>query len=223
MHSVNTARPASPPDDRLPSTSPSHAEPGRAAPVRRSARLVVVLVASLVLLAGCASDRAYEQDRARETAETTNQAVVEIQASFAAERYASPTTTATPTSAPAARLIEMGLATSVSGDGQPNGFYTAVANNAGTVYVAADLDGLSDEATVGVAVWVNARDTEDFVYVGENSIIVSGGGRQWVAVPYDLNGGLEPRDYAFYLYVDGQQIGSLGIEILSPGSQPRGI
>ncbi|HEV2528663.1 MAG TPA: hypothetical protein VGT61_09460 [Thermomicrobiales bacterium] len=190
---------------------------------RRPVRLVVSSLVTLVLLAGCASDRAYDQQRAQETARTTDQAVIDIQASFTANRYASPTTTATPTPQPPGILHEIGLATSISGDNQPSTFVTAVANNAGRVYVTANLDGLSDGVTVGIGWYVNTLKPEDFVFVGESSVTVEGGGRQWIAVPYDLNGALEPRDYAVYLYVDGEVIGSLGIEILPAGSQPRSV
>jgi hypothetical protein len=218
MRSASTARPASPPDAGA--AAGTHRRTDR--PTRRRVGLVASLILAVTVLAGCASDRAYDQDRARETAETTSEVITGVQSTYVATRYGSPTATATATAVSPGVLHEIGLTTSVGPDGQPDGFVTGIASNAGRVYVAADIEGLADGAAVGVVWSTNVAKVQDRRNVGESSITVTGG-RHWVAVPFDLDGSIQPGDIAISLYVDGQQIGTLGIDVLSPGSAPRGV
>lgn len=220
MHLGNIARRVSPPD----AATTVVIEPSLA--TSRSRRPVGVLTAIAIvtlLLSGCASDRASDQSHARETAQTTPGVIVGDQATYSANRYASPTASPTATALAPATVHEVGLATGVGGSGQPSGFYASVPANAGTVYLAADLDGLRTGSEVASRWETNIKKVSDRKYVGGATFTVTRDGRQWVALPLNLDGSLAPGDYALYLDVDGQLVASLGIEITAPGSQPKSI
>lgn len=109
----------------------------------------------------------------------------------------------------------------MSGDGQPNGFVVSVANNAGTAYVVADIEGLTVGQAVGVGFYANTRDPDDRTNYGAGSLTIERDGRQWVAVPVYLDGSMPAGDYAMDLFVDGEQVGSIGVRLTGPGTQPR--
>ena len=190
---------------------------------RRPVHVLTVIALVVLVLSGCASDRATEQGDARETAETTPGVVTGGQATFAANRYASPTLTPTATPPPPPTVQEVGLATSVEASGQPNGFVVSVAVNAGTVYLVADLDGLRAGSVVESGWYRNTIDVQERNYAGGSAFTVEQDGRQWVAIPMTLDGSLPTGNYAAELFVDGEEVASLGIELTSAGSQPRGV
>ena len=190
---------------------------------RRPVGVLSVIGLAVLLLSGCASDRATDQRPARETSETTPGVIVADQATWSANRYASPTVIPTATNVPPATLQEIGLATGVDGSGQPNGFVVSVASNAGTVYLVADLDGLRSGSVVRTYWFKNVEKFEDRTYAGEGTVTVGQDGRQWVAVPLNLDGSLQPGNYGVRLFVDDVEVGSVGIELTSPGTQPRSV
>lgn len=190
---------------------------------RRPVGVLTIIGLAVLLLSACASDRATDQRPARETSETTPGVVVGEQATYSANRYASPTAIPTATNVPPATLQEIGLATGVDGSGQPNGFVISVASNAGTVYLVADLDGLRAGSVVRTYWFRNVEKFEDRTFAGEGTETVGQDGRQWVAVPLTLDGSLEPGDYGIRLFVDDVAVGSIGIQLTSPGTQPRSV
>ena len=218
MHSGSTAHHASPPDAATPTSPPAVVAIGR-----RPVGLLTVVAAVALLLSGCASDRATDQNHARETAQTTPGLIIGDQATYTANRYASPTVSPTATAPPPATVKEIGLATGVDGSGQPNGFYTAVPANAGTVYLVADLDGLMAGSEVASDWLSNQKKPTDRKDYGGSSFTVTQDGRQWVALPMTLDGSLPTGEYGLYLFVDGQQIATLGIQITDSGSAPRSV
>ena len=217
---------STPPRDNRPEPRP---DPKRAsfslasARSRRPVGVLSVIGLAVLLLSGCASDRATDQRPARETSETTPGVIVGDQATWSANRYASPTTIPTATNVPPATLQEIGLATGVDGSGQPNGFVVSVASNAGTVYLVADLDGLRSGSVVRSYWQKNEEKFEDRTYAGDASVTVERDGRQWVALPLNLDGSLATGNYGVLLYVDDVELGSIGIELTSPGTQPRSV
>lgn len=217
MHSGSTARRASRPDDAASNRA------NRLATARslRPVSVLTVLGLAVLLLSGCASDRATDQGDARETAQTTPGVIVGDQATYSANRYASPTLTATATAPPPATVHEVGLATGVDGSGQPNGLYTAVPANAGTVYVVADLDGLRTGSVVATDWKTNQKKVSERQNFGGASFTVEHEGRQWAVLPMTLDGSLAPGKYGIFIFVDGQQVADLGIEVTAPGTQPK--
>ena len=219
MHLGNTGPLASRPDHdtgRVPLSLAS-------ANTRRPAGVLTVIGLAVLLLSGCASDRATDQRPARETSETTPGLIVGDQATYAANRYASPTAIPTATSGPSATVQQIGLTTGVDGSGQPNGFVVSVAVNAGTVYFVVDLDGLRAGSVVASYWEKNAEKIQDRDYAGGASFTVERDGRQWVALPQSLDGSLAPGNYGVRLFVDEVEIGSIGVELTSAGTQPRGV
>ncbi len=219
MHLGNTGPRASRPDHdsgRVP-------RPLASACSRKPAGVLTVIGLAVLLLSGCASDRATDQRPARETSETTPGLIVGDQATYSANRYASPTAIPTATSVPPATVQQIGLTTGVDGSGQPNGFVVSVAVNAGTVYFVVDLDGLRAGSVVASYWEKNAEKIQDRDYAGGASFTVERDGRQWVALPQNLDGSLAPGNYGVRLFVDEVEIGSIGIELTSAGTQPRGV
>lgn len=194
-----------------------------AAHARRSVSVLAIIGIVVLLLSGCASDRATDQNDARETAQTTPGLIIGDQATYSANRYASPTLTPTATAPPPATVHQVGLATGVDGSGQPNGFYTAVPADAGTVYVVVDLDGLRAGSVVASDWKTNVKKVSDRQDFGGTSFTVEQDGRSWVALPMTLDGSLAPGDYGIFILVDGQQVADLGIEITAAGTSPRGV
>lgn len=221
MRLDSTALPVNPPDHE---TDPDANRLELAAVrSRRPVRVLTVIALVVLVLSGCASDRATDQSDARETAETTPGLVVADQATFAANRYASPTLTPTATAPPPPTAQEVGIATSVQGSGQPNGFVVSVATNAGTVYLVADLDGLRAGSVVESIWYRNTMEIEDRDYAGGTIFTVEQDGRRWVNLPQTLDGSLPTGNYAVELEVDGEQVATLGIEITPAGSPPRSV
>lgn len=221
MRLDSTGRPVSPPDDLIdPEANRLALATARS---RRPVRVLTVIALVVLVLSGCASDRASDQSDARETAETTPGVVIADQATFAANRYASPTLTPTATPPPPPTVQDVGIATSVEGSGQPNGFVASVAVNAGTVYLVADLDGLRAGSVVESIWFRNTIDVQERDYVGGSAFTVEEDGRQWVAIPMTLDGSLPTGNYAAELYVDDEEVAGLGVELTSAGSQPRGV
>ena len=221
MRLDSTGRPGNRPDDAR--QTDENRRGLATARMRRPVRVLAVIALVALVLSGCASDRAMDQDAARETAETTPGVVVGDQATFAANRYASPTLTPTATPPLPPTVQEVGIATSIEGTGQPNGFVVSVATNAGVVYLVADLDGLRAGSVVESGWYRNTIDVQERDYAGGSAITAERDGRQWVALPMTLDGSLPTGNYAAELFVDGEQVATLGIEITSAGSQPRGV
>lgn len=228
MHSVNTARPAAPPDTVTPQAT--SLATGARRPYRRLPLLLMVLVVALGALAGCASDKASDQNRARHTAEAGTSVISGDQATYAANRYASPSLSPTPIPRSAGHVHEMGVAVSVQGNNQPSNFVTSVPTNAGTIYVAANVDGLPENSTVTAILFPNAKKPADRKVVLQASITVSGSGQQWIAVPLQLDGSLPTGQYGVALSlqnppanVTDPELGSLGIELTSPGTPPKSV
>ncbi len=221
MHLGSTRRRGNQPDPNLEPNATAF--PLASVRSRRPVGVLTIVGVVVLLLSACASDRATDQRPARETSETTPGVIVGEQATYSANRYASPTVIPTATNVPPATLQEIGLATGVDGSGQPNGFVVSVASNAGTVYLVADLDGLRSGSVVRTYWFKNMEKFEDRTYAGEGTVTVGQDGRQWVAVPQALDGSLEPGNYGIRMFVDDVEVGSVGIELTSPGTQPQSV
>ena len=228
MHSASTDRPASPPDS---TTIPTHPAPtGVRQPVWRLPSVLFVLLVTAVLLSGCASDHATDQSRARRTAEVNQGGIAHDQATFNAARYASPG--ATPTTIPVLPGVvhELGIAISVQGNNQPSSFVTSIPVSAGTIYVAADVEQIPAGSTVTATMFKNTTKPADRTEAAQASVTISTDGRQWIAVPLFIDSSLEPGQYGIELVVGndlsklrGSELGSLGIELTGPGTQPRSV
>lgn len=223
MHSVSTGPRDSRPD--APGDAIEEVETADAARANPpgGVRLIGTLILTLTVLVGCASDRATDQRPARETAQTTQGVIGGDQATWSVERFASPTVTASATAPPPASVVEIGLATGVGGDGAPNGFVVSVPANAGTVYLVADLDGLAAGTVIEPRFYRNVKEPDERTQFPIGTYTAERDGRQWVAIPVYLDGSVPTGDYGLDIWIDGEQIGTIGIQITSPGSQPRSV
>jgi hypothetical protein len=164
----------------------------------------------LVALAGCVSEQAQDQ-RLASTREATRGAVLaEVEATVITTRFALPTPTPAPTLAIQPALANLVLARSVSADGSPLDEIRSVpAYASGTIYAAAEISHLRTGQTV-VAVWTNASGAE----IGRSAqTVAANADRQWIALPWTLDGTLPPGTYAVFIYVDDIRLNSLVFRI----------
>ncbi len=170
--------------------------------------LAVLLVVATT--AGCISEQAKDQ-RLASTREATRGAILaEVEATMIATRFHLPTPTPAPTLVISPVLANLVLARSVGADGSPLAEIRSVPTGAsGTIYAAAEIAHLRAGQRV-IAVWTNASGAE----LGRSEqTITAAAPRQWVALPWTLDGTLPPGWYAVLIYVDDTRLNSLAFRI----------
>jgi hypothetical protein len=179
----------------------------------RTANWVLLTLAALgvvATMAGCVSEQAQDQ-RLASTREATRGAVLaEVEATMITTRFQLPSPTPAPTLVIAPALANLVLARSVSADGSPLDEIRSVPTGAtGTIYAAAEIAHLRAGQRV-IAVWTNAGGAE----LGRSEYTITmDAPRQWVALPWTLDGTLPPGWYAVLIYVDDTRLNSLAFRI----------
>jgi hypothetical protein len=153
----------------------------------------------LLALSACVTSDAKEQRR-EGTREATRGAILgDVQATSIAERFRQPTLTPAPTWTPAAGLSSLVLASRVNPDGSPQDELRSVSGFGGaTVYACARISNVQAGQTV-IAVWSTIDGNE----VGRSDEKLDAGASQrWVALPWQIGGGLPGGTYAVAIYID---------------------
>lgn len=171
--------------------------------------LLILALAGLVVLVGCASG-AERDARQAERAEATRGVILpDRQSTSVVERFFPPSPTPGPTQPPLPGLESLVLATAVGSDGRPQQEVTSLAGG-GTLYVAALLNDLSAGSVVS-AVWTDADGTE----FARSEVEIDGSARQrWVALPWQVDASLPRGQYAVYVFVDERPLGSLVVRLV---------
>ncbi|HET8524152.1 MAG TPA: hypothetical protein VFL82_13035 [Thermomicrobiales bacterium] len=180
----------------------------RHGPFPRLVQLVCVALLLLALMAGCASGTARDAERAETKEATRPEVVPELQATTIVKRFFPATATPAPTSTPVVLLDTLAVSTSVGSDGQAQNPSDSLPRS-GTVYVSAHLHQLTKGEHV-VAVWGTVDGNE----LGRSDTTIdSDSNDRWIALPWNINGGVGPGQYAVFLYVDDVLLNSLVFQL----------
>lgn len=196
------ARHAPAPDHHAPSSLACH----------RANRILLALAALVVVAmgAGCVSEQAQDQRLASTREATRGSILAEVEATMITTRFLLPSPTPAPTLVIAPALTNLVLARSVSADGSPlDEIQSVPAGATGTIYAAAEIAHLRAGQHV-VAIWTNGSGAELW---RSEQLIGSDAPRQWVALPWTLDGTLPPGWYAVLIYVDDTRLNSLAFRI----------
>lgn len=216
MHSDPTAhRPAvasAKPAPEETGTAPVMATTGRW-PDRGAVPALIVMLAIVVLLAGCNTGSMTEARRSQRSDEAAEARLSAQQATRTAETFFAATSTPSP-SAPLPPTLETLVVTlGVGPDGAPSGSYLSVPTDAGVVYAAGLLRNIRDGQEV-TAAWTDAYGN---VYGTYEVAFTADASAQWVTVPMQV-GGATSGEYAVYFYGGGHQLGSLAFTVSGAGS-----
>jgi hypothetical protein len=162
----------------------------------------------LALMAGCASGTARDAERAESKEASKPEVLPELQATTIVKRFFPATATPAPTTTPVVLLETLAVSTSVGSDGQPQNPSGSLPRS-GTIYVSAHMHQLTKGEHV-VAVWGTIDGNE---IARSDTTIDSDSNDRWVALPWAINGGIGPGQYAVFLYVDNALLNSLVFQL----------
>lgn len=180
---------------------------------RRAAGWATVCCLLLVLVAcggGTVNDARLGQARDAESSPELDPQ----QATFTAREFFPPTPTPTPAPPLPPTLESLAIARSVGAGDLPTESLASVPADTGIVYASALLNGVVAGQRVE-AVWTDLFGNQLAVSTQE---VAADAGQQWISLPYEMNGGLAPGDYAVYLFADDRRLGSLVFVVGPPGS-----
>ncbi len=160
----------------------------------------------LVSLAGCASGSAEDSRRFQHQEAEQEQVLAGAQATQLAEHFASPTSSPEPSVTPHARISDLALASSISGDGSPNGTIRSVpAYATQTVYAVARISDIQPGQVV-TAAWRNKDGT---VLLSSEIAPQPSASPQWISFPVQFGQVLSPGTYSVAIFVDNDLLESL--------------
>lgn len=160
----------------------------------------------VVLLVGCASGSAEDSRRFEYQEAEQEQVLPGAQATQLAEHFASPTSSPEPSVTPRPRISELALASSVSGDGSPNGTIRSVsAYGTQTVYAVARISNIQPGQVV-TAAWRNKDGT---VILSSEIAPQPSASPQWISFPVQFGQVLSPGTYSVAIFVGNDLLESL--------------
>jgi hypothetical protein len=167
-----------------------------------------VAILLLAVMAGCASGTARDAERAETKEASKPEVLPELQATTIVKRFFPATATPAPTTTPVVLLETLAVSTSVGSDGQPQNPSESLPRS-GTIYVSAHLHQVTKGEHV-VAVWGTIDGNE----IGRSDTTIdSDSNDRWVALPWNINGGVGPGQYAVFLYVNDVLLNSLVFQL----------
>lgn len=184
---------------------------------RRAATSTVATIMVALVLAGCSSGAAREakQDQARDAG--LEQRLATEQETRTAMRYFPSTATPAPTEPARPSLRSVVITFGFRADGLPDGSLASVPAGAGTVYVGAQLSGVSVGQTIRAVVtdaWGNEIATPAVT-------IDAGSAERWVALPVGLPADLAPGQYGAFVFEGDRPLGSLAFGITGAGGSAQ--
>lgn len=178
-------------------------------PVARSWHLVATLtivVGLAVLLTGCATEQAGDQNKARLRDASKTAVIAEIQASMAAKPFdATPIPIPTPTPIPIIQSLTLSLG--IDSGNTPRQQVQSFSSGTSSVYVAAQVRYLR-KGEVIKASWRTSNDAE---VASAEMTVKADADQQWVAFP--LNTQLPPGEYAVYILANNNILNSLVFKV----------
>lgn len=185
--------------------------------IDRRAPLGFLILAAVLILAGCSSGSAVEAERAEARDAGLREQLAAEQATRTVQRYFPPTRTPSTPEPPAPALGGVAVTFGFRSDGTPDGSYASVPAGAGTAYAAVRLTGVS----AGQVVRAVVTDAWGNEIVSPEAAIDPGASDRWLALPIGLPGELAPGAYGLFIFADDQPLGSMMFSVTGAGSSAQ--
>jgi hypothetical protein len=176
-----------------------------------------VLLAAVLVLAGCSSGAAVDAYRNQARDAGLRDQLAAEQATRTVQRYFPPTGTPAPTLAPAPALGGLAITFGFRADGTPDGSYASVPAGVGTAYVAVRLTGVS----AGQVVRAVVTDAWGNEVAAPEAAIDPGASDRWLALPISLPAELQSGQYGLFVFADDHPLGSLAFGVTGVGSSAQ--
>jgi len=183
----------------------------------RGAALGFLILAAILVLAGCSTGNAVDAQRAEARDAGLQDQLAAQQATRTVERYFPPRGTPSPTEPPPPALSGIAVTFGFRADGAPDGSYASVPAGAGTAYAAVRLTGVSAGQMVRAVVtdgWGNE-------IAAPQAAIDPGASDRWLALPIGLPGELAPGAYGLFVFVGDNPLGSVAFAVTGVGSSAQ--
>jgi hypothetical protein len=184
---------------------------------RRHAHTGFMLLAAVLVLAGCSSGAAVDAYRDQSRDAGLRDQLAAAQATRTVQRYFPPTGTPAPTAAPAPALGGIAITFGFRPDGTPDGSYASVPAGVGTAYAAVRLTGVS----AGQVVRAEVTDAWGNQVAAPEAAIDPGAADRWLALPISLPADLQSGEYGLFVFADDHPLGSLAFGVTGVGSSAQ--